>query len=66
MWLRLCFGLLFLSPKNVSYVFAFTLEVIMPCDSTVIKFSDYLIDNYISNDVAFPPHLWADQSSNLK
>ncbi|XP_060860653.1 uncharacterized protein LOC132938017 [Metopolophium dirhodum] len=33
--------------------------------SRVIKFSDYLVDNYISNDTAFPPLLWADQNANL-
>ncbi|KAF0774020.1 MULE domain-containing protein [Aphis craccivora] len=64
-WLHLCFGLLFLSPEKVPNVFAFTLEAIMPSDPRVTKFSGYLVDNYISNDAAFPPHLWADQNTNL-
>lgn len=34
-------------------------------DSKVIKFSSYRIDNYINNDTAFPPYLWANQSANL-
>jgi hypothetical protein len=59
------YGLLFLSPENVSYVFAFTLEAIIPSNPRVIKFLHYLIDNYIRNDEAFPPYLWADQSANL-
>ncbi|XP_029346595.1 uncharacterized protein LOC115034296 [Acyrthosiphon pisum] len=64
-WLCLCFGLLFLSPENVPGVFVFTLEAIMPSDQRVIKFSDYLVDNYISDDTTFLPHLWANQSANL-
>jgi hypothetical protein len=62
----ICFGLLFLSPEKVSDVFVFTLEAIMPSDPRVIKFSDYLVDNYISNDAAFPPHLWADQTIRVQ
>jgi len=37
----------------------------MLSNSKVIIFSNYLIDNYISIDTAFPPYLWADQSANL-
>jgi len=56
--------IVFISRKSFRCI-AFTLEAITPSDLRVIKFSDYLVDNYISNDAAFPPHLWADQNANL-
>jgi len=39
-------------------LFAFILEAIMSSDLRVMKFSDYLVDNYIDNDAAFPPILY--------
>jgi len=59
------FRIIVFIPEKVLNVFAFTLEAIMPSDPRVINFSNYLVDNYISNDAAFPPLLWADQSVNL-
>jgi len=37
----------------------------MPSDLRVMKFSDYLVDNYINNDAAFSPIMWADQIAHL-
>jgi hypothetical protein len=31
----------------------------IPENHTVKKFSDYLVDNYISDERLFPPHIWA-------
>lgn len=64
-WLCLCFGLLYLSLRKVSNVFAFTLETIMSSNRKVIKFLDYLVNNYISNDLDILSHLWIDKSANL-
>lgn len=65
--LRLFQIIVFIYRKNsrcICIYFRF-LEAIMLSDSKVIKFLNYLIDNYISNDTAFPPYLWAGQSANL-
>jgi len=64
-WLCLCFGLLYLSLRKVSNVFAFTLETIMSFNHKVIKFLDYLVNNDISNDADILSHLWIDNSANL-
>jgi len=36
-----------------------------PNDYRLIQFSDYLLKNYISNDAAFPPNIWAAATVDL-
>jgi hypothetical protein len=36
--------------------------MIQPINSNVTKFTDYLIENYISSNSKFPPKLWASNS----
>lgn len=38
---------------------------VMPNDTRVIQFADYLTDNYISEESNFPPKIWADASAEL-
>ena len=62
-WLQLFFGLSFLPVNEV--VDAFT-DNIMPdasASDTVMKFADYVLENYIVVDSNFPPTLWV--SANL-
>lgn len=43
--------------------FAIELSSIRPEDERLVKFSDYLVDNYISEDATFPPYIWANSNS---
>lgn len=36
-----------------------------PNNRRLIQFSDYLLNNYISNDAAFPPNIWAVATADL-
>lgn len=38
---------------------------IIPNDSRLIKFSDYIVENYIETDSTFPPTLWAEFSASM-
>lgn len=64
-WLRLIFGLTYLDPNEIGNCFALELFENMPNDSRVIKFSDYLVDNYIAEEAKFPPKIWAENSANI-
>jgi hypothetical protein len=63
-FLRLFFGLHYLKSSDVSDVFAFELFNKMPDDVRVVKFCDYVLDNYISDEALFPPELWASDSAS--
>lgn len=65
-YLRYCFGLQYLRPSDVGDCFAIDLGAIQPADARVVQFSDYLVDNYISESSRYPPHVWAEQSSSTK
>lgn len=56
---------IYLLEKFLMYLFSFTLEAIMSSNYRVLKFLDYLVDNYISNDADILSHLWTDHSENL-
>lgn len=64
-WLRYCFGLMFLHESEVSECFIFDLCSIRPNDERLTRFSDYIVDTYISEDSLFPPVVWAESSSAL-
>jgi len=36
-----------------------------PNDHRLIQFSDYLLNNYKSNDAVFPPNIWAAATADL-
>lgn len=65
-FLRYCFGLPFLDPKDVSDCFCFDFATIQPENPRVVEFLDYLVDNYISESSKFPPDMWAENSTSLK
>lgn len=65
-FLTYIFGLSFLDPEEVGDFFAIDLSEIKPVDERVTQFCDYLVDNYISENSKFPPHLWAEHSSSLE
>lgn len=56
----------FLHPEDVGEIFAVDLAEIKPDHEKIMAFCDYLVDNYISEDSDFPPHLWAEHSSSLQ
>lgn len=64
-WLRYCFRLVFLSPNRISDFFVFDLLEIKPNDDRLTAFTDYLVEHFISEEATFPPHIWADASSDL-
>ncbi len=37
-----------------------------PTDNQVSKYSDYLVDNYLTENCDYPPTLWASASSSLR
>lgn len=65
-YLTYIFGLPFLRPEDVGDCFAIDFASILPKNDLVIKFSDYLVDNYIDENSKFPPHIWAEHSSSVE
>lgn len=65
-WLHYIFGLCFLNPDEVGDCYCFDLNSIQPQDKRVERFSDYLVDNFISEDARFPPELWAQLSESIE
>ncbi|KAL4112727.1 hypothetical protein QTP88_016463 [Uroleucon formosanum] len=53
------------NPQSVGDCFSFKLAEIQPNNEQIIKFMDYLIENYIENNSLFPPHIWAEKSSSV-
>jgi len=37
-----------------------------PIDDKVIKYADYLVDNYLTADCDYPPEIWASACSSLQ
>lgn len=64
-WLHYCFGLLFLEPNDVEDFYFFELYEIKPQNTNLEKFSDYLLDTYLTNESKFPPYIWASASAEL-
>jgi hypothetical protein len=60
-WLKMFFGLAFISPEEVVDAFH-ELISICPNDDGFI-FSDYIIHNYIEDHCQFPPNIWAETPS---
>ena len=61
-WLHYCFGLLYLEPEHVEDFYFFELYEIKPADDRLEKFSDYLLENYLTDYSKFS---WADASAAL-
>ena len=64
-WLKLTFALMYLDPTEVGECFALELSENMPQDPRVVKYADYLVDTYISEESLFPPIIWAEHSSTI-
>jgi len=64
-YLKYFFGLSFLNENDVVQCFTEDLMAIKPCDDEKIdSFTDYILNNYVDNDVAqFPPKVWSDFSA---
>jgi len=62
-WLKIFFGLAFISPEEVVNAFH-ELISICPNDDGFI-FSDYILHNYIEDHCQFPPNIWAEIPSLL-
>lgn len=58
-WLRWTFGLLYLDAPEVENCFVEDLYSVIPQNEKVIKYADYLVDNYISDEAIFKPEIWA-------
>lgn len=63
-FLKIFFGLPFLPPDMVSDVFVFDLMAIAPTGCE--EFTDYILDNYISESSKFLPHIWSECTSSLQ
>jgi hypothetical protein len=55
LFLRICFGLPFLPPEMLSDVFVYKIIPIVP--EKYLEFTDYILDNYISENAQFPPSI---------
>ena len=55
-WLKCFVGLQFVDAVEVEDIFVDLMSV-APDDEKCIKFADYLVENYITNDSKFPPSL---------
>ncbi|KAF0753514.1 Uncharacterized protein FWK35_00012982 [Aphis craccivora] len=60
------FGLIFLEPSEVSDCFTQDLMDECPTDEKLVKYCDYLVENYISEDSVFSPILWACNSMSIQ
>ncbi|KAE9537550.1 hypothetical protein AGLY_006573 [Aphis glycines] len=61
-----CFGLIFLEPSEVSDCFIQDLMAECPTDEKLVKYCDYLVENYISENSVFSPTLWARNSASIQ
>jgi ABC-type Zn uptake system ZnuABC Zn-binding protein ZnuA len=62
-FLKLFFGMPFLKPSDVEEYFLGLCEI-LPCNNSgIVQFSDCIIDNYISEEAQFLPHIWASASN---
>jgi hypothetical protein len=53
----------FLKPSDVEEYFLGLCEI-LPCNNSgIVQFSDYIIDNYISEEALFLPHIWPSASN---
>jgi len=64
-WLSHTFGLLFLEPNNVIDCFLQNFMADRSIDDKVIKYADYLVNNYLTADCDYLPEIWASASSGL-
>jgi hypothetical protein len=64
-WLRNLFGLTFLNPEEVGDCLVEDLISEQPRDLKINQLLDYLVENYIDNEAAFPPTIWAACDESL-
>jgi hypothetical protein len=62
-FLKLFFGTPFLKPSDVEEHFLGLCEILLCNNSGIVQFSDYIIDNYISEEALFLRHIWASASN---
>jgi hypothetical protein len=65
-WPTQLFGLSYLNPNEVGECFAFDIVSECPDDERAKQFCDYIVENYIEDDAAFPPVMWAKATSSLE
>ena len=62
-WIKLFFGLQFLDPSEVEEAFSELIEI-APANENLLKFSDYVLENYIEPCSLFPSEIWAQAPSH--
>lgn len=65
-WLRWTFGLIFLNHDEVGDCFTEDFYSVIPNNSRVTQYADYLVSNYIDESALFPPHMWASCTATLE
>ena len=65
-WLKQAFGLHFIDPADVEDCFVEDFAAKAPQDERCTKFSDYLVEHYVTSESKYPPVIWADVPSNSK
>ncbi len=65
-WISYTFGLPFLAPDEVTQCYLQDLLPIMPDNSKLTTYSNYLLNNYIADSARFPSHLWACRTADMK
>jgi len=61
-WLHLIFGLSLFQHEEVEDVFVEEIMTIQPINSNPTKFTNYIVEKFISSNSTFPPKLWASNS----
>lgn len=64
-FLKLFFGLHFLEPHEVGDFFSEQMYADMPNDPRLMKFCDYIVENYIDEESNFPPSMWACTTDSM-
>ena len=59
-WLKMFFALPALQAHEVENCFTEVLIAQAPTEEAAEKFADYILDNYITANSKFPPHIWAN------
>ena len=65
-FLKKIFGLSLLPPSEVSDCFALDFIYNLPKDKRVEQFCEYVLENYVDTDCAFPPLVWSECSASSR
>lgn len=63
-YLKMIFGLSFLSPEEINYCYTDDLMAIKPINEKIDEFFDYILQHYFHEDYSFSPTMWVEFTSS--